>query len=50
MKKTLVGALALVSLLLPLQASAEAVKPSPEALLHQMGRASQDLSYEMSYI
>lgn len=50
MKKILVGALALVSLLLPLQASAEAVKPSTEALLHQMGQASRDLSYEMSYI
>ncbi|WP_318437547.1 sigma-E factor regulatory protein RseB [Photobacterium leiognathi] len=50
MKKILVGAVALVSLLLPLQASAEAEKPSAEALLLQMEQASQALSYEISYI
>ncbi|OOE35291.1 sigma-E factor regulatory protein RseB [Salinivibrio kushneri] len=46
MKKTLIGALALVSLM-SAQASAE---PSAEALLHQMDTASDTLDYEVSYI
>ncbi|NUY57123.1 MULTISPECIES: sigma-E factor regulatory protein RseB [Salinivibrio] len=46
MKKTLIGALALVSLM-SAQASAE---PSAEALLHQMDTASDTLDYELSYI
>ncbi|SIO03278.1 sigma-E factor regulatory protein RseB [Salinivibrio sp. ES.052] len=46
MKKTLIGALALVSLM-SAQASAD---PSAEALLHQMDTASDTLDYEVSYI
>ncbi|QIR05418.1 sigma-E factor regulatory protein RseB [Salinivibrio costicola] len=46
MKKTLIGALALVGLM-SAQASAE---PSAEALLHQMDVASDTLDYEVSYI
>ncbi|MCG7499064.1 sigma-E factor regulatory protein RseB [Vibrio sp. Of7-15] len=47
MKKILVSVLALVSLMTS-QASAES--RSAEALLHQMGQASTQLNYEMSYI
>lgn len=47
MKKILVSVLALVSLMTA-QASAEST--SAEALLHQMGQASTELNYEMSYI
>lgn len=47
MKKILVSVLALVSLMTS-QASAEST--SAEALLHQMGQASAQLNYEMSYI
>ncbi|MGF1680783.1 sigma-E factor regulatory protein RseB [Photobacterium minamisatsumaniensis] len=50
MKKILVGVMTLVSLAMPLQASAEESTPSAEALLHQMGKASRELSYELSYI
>ncbi|NVP01979.1 sigma-E factor regulatory protein RseB, partial [Photobacterium damselae subsp. damselae] len=50
MKKFLVGAFALVSLAMPLQASAEGITASSEALLHQMDEASQNLNYELSYI
>ncbi|MGF1687717.1 sigma-E factor regulatory protein RseB [Photobacterium japonica] len=50
MKKILVGVMTLVSLAMPLQASAEDVTPSAEALLHQMDEASRALSYELSYI
>ncbi|UTV28179.1 sigma-E factor regulatory protein RseB [Photobacterium atrarenae] len=50
MRKILVGALTLVSLLMPWQASAEETASSAEALLHQMDEASRELSYELSYI
>lgn len=50
MKRTLVGVMALVSLAMPLQASAEEPIPSAGALLHQMDEASRELSYELSYI
>ncbi|MGF1693588.1 sigma-E factor regulatory protein RseB [Photobacterium kagoshimensis] len=50
MKKFLVGAATLVSLMMPWQASAEDAVSSAEALLHQMDVASRELSYELSYI
>ncbi|MBD8512970.1 sigma-E factor regulatory protein RseB [Photobacterium sp. WH77] len=51
MKKILVGALTLVSLAMPWQASAEEdAMTSAEALLHQMDQATRQLSYEVSYI
>lgn len=50
MRKILVGAVTLVSLMMPLQASAEDSVSSAEALLHQMDEASRELSYELSYI
>ncbi|GAB3523600.1 sigma-E factor regulatory protein RseB [Photobacterium alginatilyticum] len=50
MRKILVGVVTLVSLMMPLQASAEDSVSSAEALLHQMDEASRGLSYELSYI
>lgn len=50
MKRFLVGVMTLVSLAIPLQASAEETASSAEALLHQMDEASRELSYELSYI
>jgi len=50
MRKILVGAVTLVSLMMPLQAFAEEPIASAEALLHQMDEASRELSYELSYI
>ncbi|WP_299020568.1 sigma-E factor regulatory protein RseB [uncultured Photobacterium sp.] len=50
MRKILVGVMTLVSLMVPLQASAEEPVSSAEALLHQMDKASRELSYELSYI
>ncbi|WP_064602036.1 sigma-E factor regulatory protein RseB [Photobacterium sp. J15] len=50
MRKILVGVMTLVSLMVPLQASAEEAVSSAEALLHQMDKASRELSYELSYI
>ncbi len=47
MKKILISVLTLFSLF-STQASAE--EPSAEALLQQMNQASQQLSYELSYI
>ncbi|KDM92632.1 sigma-E factor regulatory protein RseB [Photobacterium galatheae] len=51
MKNILVGVVALVSLVMPWQASAEEeTSTSAEALLHQMDKASRQLNYEVSYI
>jgi sigma-E factor negative regulatory protein RseB len=48
MKRILISFIALVSFF-PILASAEEI-PSAEALLHQMGEASHELNYELSYI